>query len=282
MSIEGGPANAIRRGHSIGCDAIQMFTRNPNRWRSKDLTDEEIAAFRDAGKETGIAPIVAHSSYLINLASPDDELWSRSINALVTEMSRCHRLGISDYVLHPGAHKGSGEQPGLERVVEGLERALDSEATGEVRVLLENTAGAGTVLGHRFEHLAWLLDRVDRAERLGVCFDTAHALGSGYEFRRPDTYRIMWEHFGQVIGLESLRTIHLNDSKRDLGSHADRHEQLGEGFVGVRVFQMLLNDSSLSHVPMLLETPKGPDLAEDVVNLALLRSLIGGGRQGKT
>ena len=274
MSIEGGAANALRRGHSIDCDAIQMFTRNPNRWRAKDLTEEEIADFAQARDETEIQPIVAHSSYLINLGSPDDDLWERSQGALIDELHRCGQLGISDYVLHPGAHKESGGEAGLERVTVALERVLEATAEDRVIILLENTAGAGTVLGQRFEELAWVIDRAGGGERLGVCFDTAHALAAGYEFRQSHTYRIMWAHFRQVIGRERLRCIHLNDAMRDLGSHADRHEQLGKGCVGLGVFRMLVNDADLRHVPMLLETPKGPDMHEDIENLALLRALI--------
>lgn len=274
MSIAGGPANALLRGHSIGCDAVQIFTRNANRWRSKELTSQQIEDFQQARAATGIHPIVAHSSYLINLATPDDDLWQRSVEALILEMRRCQQLGVRDYVLHPGAHRGSGEVAGLCRVATALSAALSATAGAEVRVLLENTAGQGSSLGYTFEHLAWLVGHTEGTERLGVCFDTAHALAAGYEFRQAESYAAMWEHFCDIIGLTRLHAIHLNDSKRDLASRVDRHEHIGKGYVGLEAFRMLVNDRRLRSVPMLLETPKGPDMLEDVENLALLRDLI--------
>ena len=274
MSIAGGPANALLRGHSIGCDAVQIFTRNANRWRSKELTSQQIEDFQQARAATGVHPIVAHSSYLINLGSPDDDLWRRSLDALILEMRRCQQLGVRDYVLHPGAHRGAGEKAGVGRIATALSAALSATAGTEVRVLLENTAGQGSSLGYRFEHLAWLMGHTEGTERLGACFDTAHALAAGYEFRQAESYAAMWEHFCDIIGLERLHAIHLNDSKRDLGSRVDRHEHIGKGYVGLEAFRMLVNDPRLRSVPMLLETPKGADMREDVENLALLRDLI--------
>jgi deoxyribonuclease IV len=275
MSIAGGLAKALKRGHSIGCDAIQIFTRNASRWASKDLTEADTQEFARALESTGIHPVVAHSSYLINLASPDDDLWARSVVALVTELERCRRLGVRDYVLHPGAHMDAGEQAGMARVVAGLREAFAATAGADVIVLLEITAGQGSALGATFEQLAWMADHARPAERVGVCFDTAHALAAGYDFRDARSYAAMWHQFDAVIGLRRLRAIHLNDAKRDLGSHVDRHEHIGEGYVGLEAFRLLVNDPALRHVPMLLETPKGEDMREDVMNLARLRSLIG-------
>ena len=272
MSIAGGPANALIAGHSIGCTAIQMFTRNANRWTGKDLTPAEIAAFAEARQATGIDAIVAHSSYLINLGSPDDELWAKSEAALVSEMQRCEQLGIRDYVLHPGAHMGAGEETGLARIAKGLTQALS--ATKTVRILLETTAGQGSALGCRFEHLAWLLQHALPTERLGVCFDTAHALASGYEFRDAVSFKAMWAEFDRIIGLGNLGAMHINDSMKDLGSHVDRHEQIGKGFVGIEAFRLIVNDPVLQRRPLLLETPKSEDLHEDVENLAILRGLL--------
>ena len=217
---------------------------------------------------------MAHSSYLINLASPEEELWLKSLDAAITEMRRCAQLGIVDYVLHPGSHRGAGEEVGLRRIAEGLTRALEAMADAEVIVLLETTAGQGDGIGCRFEHLAWLLEHIQPTERVGVCFDTAHVLAAGYEYRQPESYANMWQQFGRIIGMARLRAIHLNDSKRDLGSQVDRHEQIGRGYVGLEAFRLLLNDPALRHIPMILETPKGPDMAEDIANLALLRSLL--------
>lgn len=274
MSIAGGPAKALERGHSIGCDAIQIFTRNANRWTSKDLTDDEVQAFVEAKASTGIHPVVAHSSYLINLASPDDALWLKSVGALVTEIERCRRLGVRDYVLHPGAYMDTGEEAGMARVVEGLREAFAATADADVIVLLENTAGQGSALGTTFEQLAWMADHAEPAARVGVCFDTAHALAAGHEFRDAESYAAMWRRFDAVIGIQRLRAIHLNDAKRDLASHVDRHEHIGQGCVGLEAFRLLVNDPALRHVPMLLETPKGEEMREDVENLARLRGLI--------
>jgi len=274
MSIAGGLARALERGHSIGCDAIQVFTRNASRWVSKDLTEAETHEFARALESTGIHPVIAHSSYLINLASPDDGLWARSVAALVTELERCRRLGVHDYVLHPGAHMDAGERAGMERVVDGLLEAFAVTAGADVVVLLEITAGQGSALGATFEQLAWMADHAEPAERVGVCFDTAHALAAGYEFRDAGSYAAMWRQFDAMIGLGRLRAVHLNDTKRDLGSHVDRHEHIGKGYVGLEAFRLLVNDPALRHLPMLLETPKGKDMREDVENLARLRSLI--------
>ncbi len=274
MSIAGGPANALFRGHSIACDTIQMFTRSSNRWQSKALDIQQIRAFEAARRETGIQPIIAHSSYLINLASPKEALWQKSVEALITELTRCRQLEIGAYVLHPGHHTGSGEEKGLARVAAGLSTALQATTEGDVTILLENTAGQGTGLGYTFEHLAWMMEHTEPQERLGVCFDTAHAFAAGYEFRQSAAYGEMWDTFDSVIGLERLGVIHLNDSKRELGSRVDRHEQIGEGYIGRKSFRLLVNDERLHDVPMILETPKGPGLKEDVKALALLRSFV--------
>ena len=274
MSIAGGPANALRRGHSIGCDAIQIFVQSPNRWTSKPLTSQEIEAFALARSDTGIDPIVAHSSYLINLASPKKDLWTRSVEALLLELNRCRQLGIETFVIHPGAHTGSGKEAGLRRIASGLQRVLRGSESDSLRIALEITAGQGTTLGYTFEQLAWLIDHVRGDERLAVCFDTAHAHAAGYTFGNEKTYAEMWRRYEDVIGRDRLAVIHLNDSKRECGSHVDRHEQLGKGTISIEAFRLLVNDPLLRHVPMLLETPKVPDMHEDVKNLALLRSLV--------
>jgi deoxyribonuclease-4 len=276
MSTAGGPANALLSGHSVGCDAIQMFVRNPNRWQAKDLTPEQIADFQQAREATGIDLVIAHGSYLINLGTPDSSLWGNSLDALIVELRRCRQLGIRDYVLHPGSHVGSGEEAGLFRVATGLSAALEATTAAPVTVLLETTGGQGSNLGYRFEHLGWLMHHAYPESRLGACFDTSHALAAGYEFRQPESYKAMWDRFDAEIGMQRLRVIHLNDSRHDLGSRADRHEHIGQGYVGLEAFRMLLNDEHLRDIPMLLETPKGPDLSHDVENLTLLRSLVEG------
>jgi deoxyribonuclease IV len=274
MSISGGPAKALERGYAIGCEAIQMFVRSPSQWRQPELTDGQVAAFHAVRQETGIQAVVSHAMYLINLAGSDEALWQHSLDTLVDELRRCARLGITDHVLHPGSHKGAGVEAGLERIATGLQAALDATAGTEVRILLEITAGQGDSLGHTLEELAWLREHVHPRERIGVCFDTAHALAAGYEFRDATSYATFWATFDGTLGLDQLRAMHLNDSKKPLGSRVDRHEQIGQGHMGVEAFRLLMNDPALAHVPMILETPKGDDLAEDVVNLALLRSLF--------
>lgn len=274
MSIDGGPANALLRGQQIGCETIQIFTRNASRWTSRDLNTQEINDFMRAYQTAGISPVVAHSSYLINLGSPDDILWEKSISAATNEITRCAALSITTYILHPGAHMGAGEEAGLARIVSGLDRTLEDTPGADVVITLEITAGQGSSLGCSFEHLGYMVSHCKYSERLGICFDTAHALAAGYEYRQRDAYEAMWSHFDSAIGMGKLRAIHMNDSKKDLNSHVDRHEQIGQGFVNLETFRMLLNDPRLVSVPMILETPKGPEMLEDIQNLAMLRSLI--------
>jgi deoxyribonuclease-4 len=278
MSISGGPAKALTRGHAIGCEAIQMFVRSPSQWRQPALTDEQVAAWEQARTETGIQIVVSHAMYLINLGSPDEALWQRSLETLVDELQRCARLGVGDHVLHPGSHKATSAEEGLERIATGLRATLDATANMDVRILLEITAGQGDSLGHTLEELAWLREHVSPSERvrdrIGICFDTAHALAAGYDFRAAAGYTAFWAAFHATLGLAQLRAVHLNDSKKGHGSRVDRHEQIGQGHVGLEAFRLLMNDAALAHVPMILETPKGDDLAEDVINLNLLRSLF--------
>lgn len=279
MSIAGEPANALWLGQRIGCETIQLFTRSPNRWQAPPLTDEQVEAFREAQRQTGIAPVVAHSGYLINLASPDEELWRRSLAAAAEELTRCARLGLDGYVIHPGAHTGAGEAAGLRRVADALLALLEATAEGGVRILLETTSGAGSHLGYRLEHLAWLIDHAGAGQRLGVCVDTAHLYGAGYDLADGEGYRSFWIEFETLIGLRRLGAIHLNDSQKERGSRGDRHAHIGEGLIGLAAFARLLNDARLVHVPMILETPKSVDLHEDVRNLAVLRSLLNHAQQ---
>jgi deoxyribonuclease-4 len=274
MSIAGGPARAFARGESAGCETMQVFTGAPNRWQVPDLTPEQVADWRRARDAHDIHPVVVHSSYLINLASPDDDLWARSIAALAADLRRCAMLEVRRYVLHPGSHTGSGQEAGLARVAAGLDAVLAQLGDDAPTILLENTAGAGSILGAGFEELAAIMAQARRGAQLGVCFDTAHGLAAGHDFRDAAGYAAMWAAFDAAIGLERLGALHLNDSKRELGSHVDRHEQIGQGHVGLEAFRLLLNDPRLRRVPMILETPKGPDLAEDRENLALLRGLL--------
>jgi deoxyribonuclease-4 len=275
MSIAGGVSKALERGHSIGWQAIQIFTRNQRQWRSKPLAAQEIERFHTKQAQTGIRPVVAHDSYLINLGSPDDALWEKSLRAYIVELRRCQALGIPYLVMHPGSHVGSGEEAGLRRVASALDRAHDATPDATVMTLLETTAGQGTNLGHRFEHLAAIREAVQNPDRVGVCFDTCHAFAAGYDLRTPETYAATMAEFDRILGLETLRCLHLNDCKRELGSNVDRHEHIGQGALGLEAFRLLMNDPRLAGLPGLLETPKGPEMLEDVENLRVLRSLLG-------
>jgi deoxyribonuclease-4 len=274
QSIAGGVENALSRGQQVGCDTIQIFVKSPNRWVSKPLAEENVVAFREAVAETAIWPVFAHALYLVNLATPDDALWQKSLAALVDDLERCERLELPGLVIHPGSHMRSGEETGMARIVAALDEVHARLPGYQVQVWLETTAGQGAHLGYTFEQLRAMVDGVKAPERLGICFDTAHAFAAGYELRTREGYESTWAQFDAVLGLKFLRAIHLNDSKKDLGSRVDRHDHIGKGLLGLEPFRYLLNDPRFRGLPMTLETDKGPDLAEDKENLAVLRSLV--------
>jgi len=274
MSITGGVDKALLRGHEVGCETIQIFTRSPRQWRPRVFKDDEILRFRQNQKQTGIDPVVAHDCYLINLGSPDEELWEKSLRVFVEELGHCLGLDIQYLVIHPGSHVGTGEEAGLKRIAQALDRARSRLKGHRVEVLLEITAGQGTNLGYSFAQLAHLLELVGDNRWLGICFDTCHAFAAGYELRTRAGYEATFRELDQLIGLQRLKFIHLNDSKGDLGSRLDRHEHIGRGFLGLEPFRMLLNDGRFRELPMVLETPKGPDFKEDIENLKVLRGLI--------
>ncbi len=274
MSIVGGVDKAVRRGASIGCEAIQIFTKSPNRWAPRKLPPEEIERFRTAQTETGIHPIFAHDSYLVNVASPDADLWEKSLASLQEELDHCEALGLPFLVMHPGSHVDEGVEEGLRRIARAL-NTLHSRTPGyRVRILLETTAGQGAVLGSRFEELRALIEQVKAPERLGVCFDTCHAFAAGYELRTQEGYEATMQALDDIVGLDRVLAFHLNDSKGDMGSHLDRHEHIGDGHLGLDAFRWLLNDPRWQDRPMVLETEKSKDLHEDVENLRRLRALV--------
>lgn len=274
QSIAGGVEKALQRGQEVGCDTVQIFVKSPNRWASKALAEKNIVAFKEAVTETGIWPVFAHALYLINLATPDDTLWHRSLGALTDDLERCEQLGLPGLVIHPGSHRGSGEETGIARIVAALDEVHTRLPGYGVQVWLETTAGQGDHLGYTFTQLQAMIDGIQEPERLGVCFDTAHAFAAGHELRTREGYEATWHEFDKRLGLERLRAIHLNDSKKDLGSRLDRHEHIGQGLLGLEPFRFLVNDMRFRKIPMTLETKKGPDLAEDKENLRVLRSLI--------
>ena len=273
-SISGGLYKAFDRARSVGCETLQIFVKSNRSWAVKPLTEEDIARFKAKAEETGIQPVVAHTSYLLNLGTPDDTLWKRSRDTLIVELERCEALGVPYLVLHPGSHVGTGEEAGLAQVVQALGEVHAATPGYRAQILLETTAGQGTNLGYRFEHLGWLLEHTPTGERLGVCLDTCHVFAAGYELRTLEGYAATLESFDRAVGLGRLKALHLNDSKGDLGSRKDRHEHIGKGHIGLEGFRHVLNDSRLANLPGLLETPKSDDWHEDRENLAVLRSLV--------
>jgi deoxyribonuclease-4 len=271
MSISGGISKSIDRGISIGSTAIQIFTGYNNRWISKPLQDEELRSFHQ--KSSSLKMIFAHNNYLINLASNDPLKSKKSISSMLNEIKRAEKLRLPFTVIHPGSHMGSGEKSGVQMISKRLNIVLSETKDSGVRVLLENTAGQGTNLGYRFEHLAEILSMIKDQDRIGICFDTCHAFAAGYDLRNHEAYEKTFETFSRVIGTHHIYAFHLNDSKSEFGSRKDRHEHIGKGFLGLEAFRLLLNDERFVHLPMILETPKGKTMDEDKKNLAVLRSL---------
>lgn len=274
MSIAGGAEKAFDRGESIGCETMQMFVTSPSRWQITKLKAKSLERFPIRQQETGIEPVLAHARYLLNLGSPDDELWSKSIDGCYDELERCETLSIPYLCLHPGAHMEEGVDAGIQRVVAALNELRQRTSDYAVKLLLETTAGQGTVLGATFEELAQMIEMVDDPSWLGVCLDTCHIFAAGYDLRDEKSYTETWRQFEKALGLDQLYFIHLNDSKGCLDCHLDRHEHIGKGELGLEAFRFLMNDPRLQDIPMVLETPKGPEMEEDVENLAVLRGLI--------
>ena len=273
MSIEGGFHKALLRGKGIGCDIIQVFTKNTNQWRVRELKEDEVQRFKRVKEETGISIVIAHDSYLINLASPDEDLWKKSLDVLLIEMERAEALGIAYLVIHPGSHNDAGEEWGIKRIVRSLD-LIHTRARGfKTSILLETTAGQGTSLCYKFEHIREILYKVREPERLGVCLDTCHVFAAGYDIRDEFSYEKTMKELDRLIGIRLVKVIHLNDSKRELGSRVDRHEHIGRGFIGIEGFRFLLRDGRFTKIPMVIETPKGEDMREDIENLKTLRSL---------
>ncbi len=275
MSMAGGHDRAVRAAHAVGFSTVQVFTKSNNQWRAAPLTDAHVRAFRAALAETGVAEPVAHASYLINLGSPDDALWEKSIASLALEVERGEALGIGDLVIHPGAHVGSGEEVGLARIARGLDEVHRRTPGVALKIALETTAGQGSCLGHRFEHLGRLFELVERPERLGVCVDTCHIFAAGYPLETDSDYHGTMMALDRAVGLGRVRVLHLNDSLKPLGSRVDRHAGIGRGHLGLEPFRWLVNDPRFRGVPMILETPKGEEDGADLdaVNLGVLRGL---------
>lgn len=267
-------AKAFERGESAGCTAMQVFVKGNTRWQFPPLKPDDVEKFRSYAQSSPVRSVIAHAIYLVNLASENPEFIRKSVDDLVDELTRCDALGIGGLVLHPGAHCGAGLDEGIARIVARLDEIFEATADGKCQILLETTAGQGSCVGDRLEHLARIISGVRRQERLGVCVDTCHVFSAGYAIHTAEGYDSFWKEFEEVVGLDRLKALHLNDSKKPFASKLDRHEHIGQGELGLEVFRRLVNDPRLRGVPMVLETDKSPDLHEDRENLALLRSLV--------
>lgn len=271
MPTSGGFGEAVRKGSEIGCTAVQVFTSSPQQWRAKKITDEMVEDFLAAREETGLDWMISHDSYLINLAATEEDLRKKSMEALIAEMERCSKLRIPYVVSHMGAHKGEGEEKGLKRLTKST-RSVLAETPEDVSLAMETTAGTGSSLGYRFEHLAEVLEGCGWPERLVVCLDTCHVFAAGYDIRTEEGYEAMIEEFGSLVGLERIVCIHANDSLHPFGSRKDRHAHIGEGEIGPEAFRRIVNDPRLAHAPLIVETPDAETMHE--VNVRRLTEML--------
>ena len=276
MSTGGGVWKALERGASIRCEIVQLFVKNNMQWSGKPHAPADLTRYAGELAMHKFACVFGHTGYLINLGAPAGPNRDRSIQSLIQEIELAAALGLPFLVLHPGAHLGAGEEAGLKQIVAGLNEIFRATKSAPVRIALENTAGQGTCLGHRIAHLAALFDRVQKPSRLAVCLDTAHFFEAGYDLRTPKGWNTAIGEVEDLIGLDQIAAFHLNDSKTDFASRVDRHAHIGQGKIGREAFRRIVNDARFRDLPGCLETPKSPDMHEDVENLAVLRSLVTG------
>lgn len=273
MSTSGGVDQALARGIAIGCEVVQIFVKNNMQWFGRPYSPPELAAYGGQLARGKLAAVFGHAGYLINLAAPACDNRDKSIQSLLQELQFAAELGLPFLVLHPGAHLGQGEAAGLRQIVAGLNEVFAATRTSPVRIALENTAGQGTNLGSRLEHLAAIYEDVKHPKRLGVCLDTAHFFAAGFDIRTPKGWAAAIQQVDALVGFKEVLAFHLNDSKTDLGSRVDRHAGIGQGKIGRAAFRHIVNDARFRNLPACIETPKSPDLHEDVENLAILRAL---------
>jgi deoxyribonuclease-4 len=273
-SINGGVSTAVDLAGKLKFTAMQIFTKNNNRWFAKPLTEEEINKYKTKLEASNIKFVVSHDCYLINLCARDEIMLVKSRDAFIDELQRCEQLGIPHLNFHPGAHLGLGEEDGIKLIAESLNIAHQKTSGFKVSSMLETTAGQGTSIGYRFEHLRKIIDLVEEKERMTVCIDTAHIFAAGYDIKVAKNYDIVIKEFDNIIGIDRLKCFHMNDSKKQLGSRVDRHENIGDGFIGLEGFSNIMNDKRIEMVPKILETPKGKEQLEDIKNLTTLRKLI--------
>jgi deoxyribonuclease-4 len=277
LSIAGGYYKAVDAARAVGCDCVQLFTKNNNQWRAKEITQGEVDQFRGSLAEQKILHPLSHASYLINLASPAEELWRKSVDSMVVELQRAEQLRIPYVVVHPGSHTTATEDEGIALIVKALDEIAACTQNLAAIPLLENVAGQGSNLGWKFEQLGSMLAGVKDNSRLGICFDTCHAFAAGYPLGTAEEFKATWKQFDKAVGIGVIKAIHLNDSKRELGSRVDRHEHIGEGELGLEPFRLLLGDKRFRQIPMYLETAKEKNAAGeewDAVNLRTLRGLV--------
>ena len=272
QSIAGGIWKAIERAHGINTDTLQIFTKNSNRWRGKEISVSDVERYNALHKQYNIKSVIAHSAYLINLASDNNNTIKNSVTSLSDEIKNCEILNIPYLVMHPGSHKGSGVKNGIKRIVENLNSVFERTDESNVKILLETTAGQGNSVGHNLEHLHEIKEKVLYKERVGYCLDTCHLFAAGYDFRDMETYSVLREKIENTLGSENVKVIHLNDSKRELGSRVDRHEHIGKGKIGLQAFSFFINDTNFKNVSFIIETPKENNM--DNVNITLLKNLI--------
>lgn len=271
-STSGGVFNAIIEGKEIKADVLQIFSKNQKQWKGRAYKEGEVEKFHQLIDETGIKPVMVHTSYLINLGSTNELTLSNSIDALIDELQRCHLLKIPYLVLHPGSHLNAGEEVGIKKISQNLKKIVSEADVDDVIILLETTAGQGTNLGYTFEQLREMMDRSSVDKHLGVCMDTCHIFTAGYDIRTPDAWQKTKQTFDNIIGLHKLKGFHLNDSQKDLGSKVDRHDRIGKGFLGQKPFEIILNDPDMKGLPMILEVPGGPKAYKQ--DLKILRGLF--------
>ncbi|MEM7800622.1 MAG: deoxyribonuclease IV [Chloroflexota bacterium] len=284
VSVSGGLHKGYKNAQDIGADTLMFYTKSNRMWKAKPISDSVAEKFKEtkAAYADKIAPAVIHANYLMNLASPEDEKWEKSYNSLIDEITRVSQIGLELMVMHPGSHMKTGEDVGLKKIAYGIREALDATAdfAPDVVICLETMAGQGTNLGYKFEHLGYLIEKIDGGKRVGVCFDTCHVFAAGYDLRTEDAYSATMNEFDRAVGLEHIKCFHFNDSKYDLGQKRDRHQHIGKGFIGADAFGFLVNDARFANHPAHLETPKseededGETIEMDPVNLATLRALI--------
>ncbi|NQU17796.1 MAG: deoxyribonuclease IV [Candidatus Saganbacteria bacterium] len=272
MSIAGGVDKAIERGNSIECKTIQIFVKNNNQWSSKPIPEDEIEQFKKLQKDTGIL-VFAHTGYLINLASPKETVYTNSMRSMLDELERSEKLGIPFTVLHPGSSLDTPKEDGIKKIAKSINDLFNKTKGQKVKIALETTAGAGSSVGSKFSEIGKIINLIEEKSRIGVCFDTCHSFSAGYDIKSKEGYQKCWDEFEKEIGLKYLLAFHLNDSKKEFDSHKDRHEHIGKGTLGLEPFRMILNDKRFNSLPMCLETPKNPDMHEDLGNLLVLRSL---------